>query len=48
MPKAVMNSVLFSIIFEIVIIFWKLGEGGGVHVYICKSFLIYGCPSPKI
>lgn len=29
MPKAVMNSVLFSIIFEIVIIFWKLGEGGG-------------------
>lgn len=45
MPKAVMNSVLFSIIFEIVIIFWKLGEGGG---YVCKSFLIYGCPSPKI
>lgn len=32
MPKAVMNSVLFSIIFEIVIIFCKLGEGGGVHL----------------
>lgn len=34
MPKAVMNSVLFSIIFEIVIIFWKLGEGGGTFVKV--------------
>lgn len=45
MFKVVMNFVLFFIIFEIVIIFWKLGEGGG---YICKSFLIYGCLLLKI
>lgn len=46
MFKVVMNFVLFFIIFEIVIIFWKLGEEG--RGYVCKNFLIYGCLLLKI